>query len=47
MKDLPLPTLPIADLSSLLSADTRAARRSLHPSYLAHQRKLSLTQPRT
>ena len=32
MKDLPLPTLPIADLSSLLSADTRAARRSLHPS---------------
>ncbi|HET8694926.1 MAG TPA: GNAT family N-acyltransferase [Aquabacterium sp.] len=31
MKDLPLPTLPIADLSSLRSAESRAARRSLHP----------------
>ena len=32
MKDLPLPTLPIADLSALRSAESRAARRSLHPS---------------
>ncbi len=31
MRDLPLPTLPVADLSSHLSADSRAARRSLHP----------------
>jgi putative hemolysin len=31
MRDLPLPTLPVADLSSQLSADIRAARRSLHP----------------
>ncbi|MGE5452500.1 MAG: GNAT family N-acetyltransferase [Acidobacteriota bacterium] len=35
MKDLPLPTLPIADLSSLRSAESRAARRSLHPGSLA------------
>lgn len=32
MRELPLPTLPIADLSSSLSAENRAARRSLHPS---------------
>ncbi len=32
MRDLPLPTLPMADLSSQLSAESRAARRSLHPS---------------
>jgi putative hemolysin len=32
MRDLPLPTLPIADLSSQLTAESRAARRSLHPS---------------
>jgi putative hemolysin len=31
MRDLPLPTLPMADLSAHLSADARAARRSLHP----------------
>ncbi|WP_294636734.1 GNAT family N-acyltransferase [uncultured Aquabacterium sp.] len=31
MRDLPLPTLPMADLSTRLSAETRAARRSLHP----------------
>ena len=31
MRDLPLPTLPMADLSTRLPADTRAARRSLHP----------------
>jgi len=31
MRDLPLPTLPLADLSSSLAADSRAARRSLHP----------------
>ncbi|MEY4764608.1 MAG: hypothetical protein RI907_1281 [Pseudomonadota bacterium] len=31
MRDLPLPTLPLADLSSSHAADTRAARRSLHP----------------
>ncbi|MBP7132408.1 MAG: GNAT family N-acetyltransferase [Aquabacterium sp.] len=31
MRDLPLPTLPMADLSSRLTADARAARRSLHP----------------
>ncbi|MDE2402171.1 MAG: GNAT family N-acetyltransferase [Burkholderiales bacterium] len=31
MRDLPMPTLPIADLRPTLSAD-RAARRSLHPS---------------
>ena len=31
MRDLPLPTLPMADLSSHLSAESRAARRSLHP----------------
>lgn len=30
MRDIPLPTLPIAGLSNQLSAD-RAARRSLHP----------------
>lgn len=32
MRDLPLPTLPMADLSAHLSAESRAARRSLHPS---------------
>ncbi|RZI79793.1 MAG: GNAT family N-acetyltransferase [Rubrivivax sp.] len=32
MRDLPLPTLPIADLRPNLSAEARAARRSLHPS---------------
>ena len=32
MRDLPLPTLPMADLSSQRSAESRAARRSLHPS---------------
>jgi len=32
MRDLPLPTLPIADLRPNFSAESRAARRSLHPS---------------
>lgn len=36
MRDLPLPTLPMADLSSL-SAESRAARRSLHPSSTPQQ----------
>jgi len=31
MRDLPLPTLPLADLSASLAAESRAARRSLHP----------------
>lgn len=31
MRELPLPTLPMADLSSQLSAESRAVRRSLHP----------------
>ena len=32
MRDLPLPTLPIADLRPNFTAESRAARRSLHPS---------------
>lgn len=31
MKDLPLPTLPIADLTARRSTESRLARRSLHP----------------
>jgi putative hemolysin len=31
MRDLPLPTLPMAELATPRSADTLAARRSLHP----------------
>ena len=31
MRDIPLPTLPIAGLPNQLAADSRAARRSLHP----------------
>ncbi|WP_374316894.1 GNAT family N-acetyltransferase [Aquabacterium sp.] len=31
MRDLPLPTQPIADLRPTISAEARAARRSLHP----------------
>lgn len=38
MRDLPLPTLPMADLSSQLSAESRAARRSLHPGSQPQQR---------
>jgi hypothetical protein len=32
MRELPLPTLPMADLSSQLAADSPAVRKSLHPS---------------
>ena len=31
MRDLPLPTLPMSELPSQLTAESRAARRSLHP----------------
>jgi putative hemolysin len=34
MRELPLPTLPMADLSSQFAADSRAVRRSLHPGSL-------------
>ncbi len=37
MRELPLPTLPMAGLSSHLTAESRAARRSLHPSSDATQ----------
>jgi putative hemolysin len=38
MRELPLPTLPMAGLSSHLTAESRAARRSLHPSSQPEQR---------